>query len=62
MSILERAATGPAVVTAAPLGRRARVDEVVRLTAASVLWLSLLLVVYWWVADGGVRDLTGWAG
>ena len=62
MSILEREAPGLAVVTAGPLGRRARLDEVVRLAAASVLWLSLLLVTYWWVADGGVRDLGGWAG
>ena len=62
MSILERGAADPLVATAGPLGRRARLDEVVRLTAASVLWLSLLLVTYWWVADGGVRDLRGWAG
>ena len=62
MSILERAASGPAVVTAGPLGRRARLDELVRLAAASVLWLSLLLVTYWWAADGGIRDLGGWAG
>jgi predicted ferric reductase len=26
----------------------------------SALWLSLLLVTFWWVTDGGVRDLTGW--
>jgi predicted ferric reductase len=25
------------------------------------LWLSVLLVSYWWVADGGVEDLGGWA-
>ena len=62
MSILERGAADPLVAAAGPLGRRARLDEVVRLTAASVLWLSLLLVTYWWVADGGVRDLRGWAG
>ncbi len=47
----------PAVVS---LGRRARVDAGVRLASASVLWLSLLLVSYWWVSDGGVRDLAGW--
>jgi predicted ferric reductase len=35
---------------------------VVRVVATSLLWLSLLLVTYWWVADGGVRDLGGWAG
>ncbi|NUR09580.1 MAG: oxidoreductase [Nocardioidaceae bacterium] len=43
------------------LGRRARVDEMTRLAAVGALWLSLLLVTYWWVADGGVRDLAGWA-
>lgn len=42
------------------LGRRARVDAVVRLAAGSALWLGLLLVTYWWVADGGVQDLGGW--
>jgi predicted ferric reductase len=45
----------------APLGRRARIDSAVRLGAASVLWLSLLLVTYWWVADRGLQDLGGWA-
>ena len=42
-------------------GRRARVDAVVRTAAGSALWLGLLLVTYWWVADGGVQDLGGWA-
>ncbi|MGO4255041.1 ferredoxin reductase family protein [Marmoricola sp. RAF53] len=41
-------------------GRRARVDARVRLAAVAVLWLSLLLVTYWWVAGGGVQDLTTW--
>ncbi len=40
---------------------RARVDAGARLTALSVLWLSLLLVTYWWVAGGGLQDLGGWA-
>jgi predicted ferric reductase len=39
------------------LGRRARADSAVRTAAGPVLWLSLLLVTYWWVADGGVQDL-----
>ena len=43
------------------LGRRARVDAGVRLAALSTLWLSLLLVTYWWVTDRGVQDLAGWA-
>jgi len=42
------------------LGRRARRDSAVRLLAGSTLWLSLLLVTYWWDVDGGIRDLTGW--
>ena len=43
------------------IGRRARLDAALRMTAVAVLWLSLLLVTYWWVADGGVQDLGGWA-
>ncbi len=39
------------------LGRRARRDASVRLAAGSGLWLSLLLVTYWWVADRGLQDL-----
>jgi predicted ferric reductase len=57
------AADGPVRLpasTAVPLGRRARRDAVVRLLAVATLWLSLLLVTYWWDADGGLRDLTGW--
>ncbi|HWD83592.1 MAG TPA: ferric reductase-like transmembrane domain-containing protein, partial [Kribbella sp.] len=44
-----------------PLGRRARNDSAVRLGALTALWLSLLLVMYWWVAGGGVQELGGWA-
>jgi predicted ferric reductase len=44
------------------LGRRSQVDAVVRLGAGVLLWLSLLLVTYWWVAGGGVRDLGYWPG
>ncbi|WP_329000507.1 ferredoxin reductase family protein [Kribbella sp. NBC_00709] len=43
------------------LGRRADADSTVRTGAFVVLWLSLLLVTYWWVADGGVQELGGWA-
>ncbi len=45
----------------AALGRRARLDLRVRLAAEALLWLSLGLVTYWWAADGGLRDLLGWA-
>ncbi len=36
-------------------------DAATRTAAAGALWLSLLLVTFWWVADGGITDLTGWA-
>ena len=39
----------------------AHVDAILRVVAGSVLWLSLLLVSYWWAAAGGVQDLSGWA-
>lgn len=42
-------------------GRRAEADSTVRTIAFVLLWLSLLLVTYWWVADGGVQELSGWA-
>ncbi|WP_380161826.1 ferric reductase-like transmembrane domain-containing protein [Kineococcus sp. R86509] len=43
-----------------PTGR-ARRDRGVRLAAGCSLWGSLLLVTYWWAADRGLQDLTGWA-
>jgi hypothetical protein len=44
---------------AAPLrlDQDAAIDRAVRLAAAILLWLGLLLVSYWWVADGGITDL-----
>lgn len=42
------------------LGRRARADATVRSSTGSALWLSLLLVTYWWAADGGIGDLATW--
>jgi predicted ferric reductase len=44
----------------ADLGRRARTDAAVRVGSMGALWLSLLLVTYWWVGDRGLQDLTGW--
>ncbi|WP_238342906.1 ferric reductase-like transmembrane domain-containing protein [Nocardioides cynanchi] len=41
--------------------RRARADLTIRVLASSTLWLSLLLVTYWWEVDRGVQDLGGWA-
>jgi predicted ferric reductase len=51
------ASLGPAAAG----GRRARADDAVRTAAGSALWLALLLVTYWWVADGGLQGLGGWA-
>ena len=45
-----------------PLGRRSQFDSGVRLAGAAGLWLSLLLVAYWWAAGGGIQDLGGWVG
>jgi predicted ferric reductase len=32
----------------------------VRLAGLAVLWSGLLLVTYWWITGGGVRDLGAW--
>ena len=40
---------------------RGRTDAAVRVAAGGALWLALLLVTYWWDADGGLRQLSGWA-
>jgi len=53
--------TASAVRSVASLGRRARVDGFVRTAAVSLLCLGLLLITYWWAADGGVQNLGGWA-
>ncbi|MFL6062668.1 MAG: ferric reductase-like transmembrane domain-containing protein [Marmoricola sp.] len=50
-----------APTTRLPLGTRARTDAAVRLAAVSTLWLSLLLVTFWWVQGHGLQDLGGWA-
>ena len=42
------------------LSHRSRVDDAVRLGAVAALWVSLLLITYWWMVGGGVQDLTGW--
>lgn len=47
--------------TESRLAADARVDRAVRLAASGTLWLGLLLVTYWWVADAGLTDLAGWA-
>jgi predicted ferric reductase len=54
----------PRVVPATASYRRgrshAKVDAAIRTGAGVGLWLSLLLVSYWWAAGGGLQDLTGW--
>ena len=53
--------TTPATRSRGPVrSGRAALDAAVRLSAGSALWLALLLVTYWWVADGGLR--AGFAG
>ena len=52
-----------ASVSGPPATRRRNLaswDGGVRALAGASLWASLLLVTYWWEADGGVRDLGGW--
>lgn len=44
-----------------PLGVHARRDRRTRLAVALLLWAAMLLVTYWWDADGGARDLGTWA-
>ena len=52
----------PSLATASPpRNADARTDAGVRLAAGLVVWFGLLLVTYWWIADGGVRDLAQWA-
>ena len=55
-------AAPPGVPAAERLGARARLDAAVRLVATSTLWVSLLLVTYWWVTGRGVQDLATWDG
>ena len=63
MAVLHRAAaptTRPRTGTAGARGRTARRDAGVRLAAGVVLWASLLVVSYWWVAGGNVQQLVTW--
>jgi predicted ferric reductase len=56
--------TSPAAAPWSPplvgLDADAKIDRAVRLGAAVALWLGLLLITYWWIADGGVTDLANW--
>ena len=57
------ATASPAASWAPPrrVDKNAAIDRVIRLAAALLLWLGLLLVTYWWIVDGGVADLGQWA-
>jgi predicted ferric reductase len=55
---LERPPTVPAPAVDT---RAARADAAIRAVAALAVAAGLLLVTGWWVAGGGVGDLTGWA-
>ncbi len=43
-----------------PPDSRAAQDRTVRGGAALLMWAGLLLVTYWWAADGGISDLSAW--
>ena len=60
-AVLNAPQAAPVTARLSPQPRQARLDEGVRLGAAVALWLGLLLVTYWWDADGGVTDLGHWA-
>ncbi len=45
--------------TATVHGHRARWDAAVRTGTASLLWIGILLVTYWWASDGGIGQLGG---
>jgi predicted ferric reductase len=42
------------------LDAEATLDRALRTAGALLLWAGLLLVTYWWDADGGITDLTAW--
>jgi hypothetical protein len=57
--------TAPMATATEPLPSRqldgaARLDSGIRFATGILLWLGLLLVTYWWDADGGVTDLAHW--
>ena len=58
MTTLLAMPTAPPVPTADT--RPAHADAVVRRIGAAAVGAGLALVTYWWVADGGIRDLGGW--
>ena len=61
MSALATAPPGAGWAPPLQLDKDAATDRTVRLVTGLMLWLGLLLVTYWWIADGGVTDLAHWA-
>ena len=60
MSALATAPPGAGWAPPMQLDKDAAADRTVRLGTGLMLWLGLLLVTYWWIADGGVTDLAHW--
>jgi hypothetical protein len=62
VSVTALASALPAASWAPPLqpDKDAAVDRTVRLVTGLTVWLDLLLITYWWVANGGVTDLAHW--
>ena len=60
MSALATAPPGAGWAPPMQLDKDAAADRTVRLVTGLMLWLGLLLVTYWWIADGGVTDLAHW--
>ena len=52
---------GPARLVRTQAYPAARFDAGVRAWGTALLWGSLVLVGYWWAADGGIQDLLGGA-
>lgn len=60
MSAVTASSVSSRQAAAGPPVHRVRWDAGVRLTAVVLLWVSLLLVTYWWVTGGGVQGLGAW--
>ena len=45
---------------AASIDGTGRKDRGVRAATTLAVWLSMLLVTYWWTVDGGITDLADW--
>ena len=61
MTAVLGSAVAPSPARPDKIESHAAVDRAVRVVSALLLWAGLLLVTYWWDADGGITDLSGWA-